>query len=57
MHPPIGIVLCSGQNETHVEYTLGGLSNQVFVSHHLLSLPTEKELAAFVRQTRHQLEQ
>ena len=53
---PIGIVLCSEKNETHVEYALGGLSNQVFVSRYLLSLPMKEELEVFVRQTRQQLE-
>ncbi len=28
----MGITLCSEKNETHVEYALGGVSNQVFVS-------------------------
>lgn len=55
-NPPIGIILCSEKNETHVEYALGGMSNQVFVSRYLLSLPTQEELQAFVQQTRRQLE-
>lgn len=55
-NPPIGIILCSEKNETHVEYALGGMSNQVFVSRYLLSLPTREELEAFVWQTRQQLE-
>jgi hypothetical protein len=52
---PIGIILCSEKNETHVEYALGGMSNQVFVSRYLLSLPTQEELQAFVQRTRQQL--
>src|SRR5262249_47578328 len=55
-NPPIGIILCSEKNETHVEYALGGMSNQVFVSCYLLSLPTQEELEAFVQRTRRQLE-
>jgi predicted nuclease of restriction endonuclease-like (RecB) superfamily len=54
-NPPIGIILCSEKNETHVEYALGGMSNQVFVSRYLLSLPTQEELQAFVQRTRQQL--
>ena len=55
-NPPIGLILCSEKNETHVEYALGGLSNQVFVSRYLLSLPTKEELEVFLRQTRKQLQ-
>ena len=55
-NPPIGLMLCSEKNETHVEYALGGLSNQVFVSRYLLQLPTKEDLEVFMRQTRRQLE-
>jgi hypothetical protein len=55
-NPPIGLVLCSEKNETHVEYALGGLSNKVFVSRYLLNLPTKEELEAFLRRTRRKLE-
>ena len=55
-HPPIGILLCSEKNETHVEYALGGMSNRIFVSRYLPQVPTEEELETFVRQTRHRLE-
>ncbi len=54
--PPIGLILCSEKNETHVEYALGGLSNQVFVSKYLLHLPSKEELEAFLRRTRKKLE-
>ncbi|MGH9834094.1 MAG: PDDEXK nuclease domain-containing protein [Blastocatellia bacterium] len=54
--PPIGLILCSEKNETHVEYALGGLSNQVFVSKYLLHLPPKEELEAFLRRTRKRLE-
>ena len=27
-NPPLGILLCSEKNETHVEYALGGMSNR-----------------------------
>ncbi|MGH9847132.1 MAG: PDDEXK nuclease domain-containing protein [Blastocatellia bacterium] len=55
-NPPIGLILCSEKNETHVEYALGGLSNQVFVSRYLLHLPTKEELEAFLRRARKKLE-
>lgn len=55
-NPPIGLLLCSEKNETHVEYALGGLENQVFVSKYQLHLPTEKELEDLIAQTRKLLE-
>jgi predicted nuclease of restriction endonuclease-like (RecB) superfamily len=55
-NPPVGLILCSEKNETHVEYALGGLSNRVFVSRYLLHLPTKEELEAFVRRMRKKLE-
>lgn len=55
-NPPIGILLCSEKNETHVEYALGGMSNRVFVSRYLTHLPTQEELEAFLQETRKRLE-
>ncbi len=55
-NPPIGLIRCSEKNETHVEYALGGLSNRVFVSRYLLTLPSAEELQAFPQRTRKQLE-
>ena len=55
-NPPIGLILCSEKNETHVEYALGGLSNPVFVSRYLLHLPTKEQLETFLRRTRRRLE-
>ncbi len=54
--PPIGLILCSEKNQTHVEYALGGLSNRVFVSKYLLHLPSKEELEAFLQRTRKKLE-
>jgi YhcG PDDEXK nuclease domain len=39
-NPPIGILLCSEKNETHVEYALGGMSNRIFVSRYLPHVTT-----------------
>ncbi len=55
-NPPIGILLCSEKNETHVEYALGGMSNQIFVSRYLPHVPTKEELETFLRKTRKRLE-
>ena len=45
---PIGIILCSGKNETLVKYATMGLSQRVFVSKYLINLPTEKELKIII---------
>src|SRR5258708_14545312 len=55
-NPPIGILLCSEKNETHVEYALGGMSNRIFVSRYMPHVPTKEELETFLRQTRDRLE-
>ena len=55
-NPPIGIILCSEKNETHVEYALGELNNRIFVSRYLLHLPGVEELEAFLQRTRQRLE-
>ncbi len=55
-NPPVGLILCTEKNETHVEYALGGLSNRVFVSSYLLHLPAEEELEKFLRRARRRLE-
>jgi predicted nuclease of restriction endonuclease-like (RecB) superfamily len=54
--PPVGLILCSEKNETHIEYALGGLSNRVFVSRYLLHLPAKEELEALIRKARKKLE-
>jgi len=55
-NPPIGIILCTDKNETKVRYATGGLDNTMFVSKYLVVLPSEEELAAFIRQDRERLE-
>lgn len=54
---PIGLILCSEKNETHVEYALGGLNNRVFVSRYLLYLPATEDLEKFLRRARKRLEE
>ncbi|MBX3276395.1 MAG: DUF1016 family protein [Acidobacteria bacterium] len=56
-NPPIGLVLCSEKNDTHVEYALGGLNNRVFVSRYLLHLPATEDLEKFLRRARKRLEE
>ena len=47
-NPPVGIILCADKNDSLVEYTTTGLSNEVFVSKYLVELPSKKELEAFM---------
>lgn len=46
---PIGIILSGRKNDLTVEYALGGISNQPFVSKYQLYLPKKEELEAEVK--------
>jgi predicted nuclease of restriction endonuclease-like (RecB) superfamily len=47
-NPPIGIILCTDKSETLVKYATSGLSQNVFVSKYMTSLPSEQELQKVV---------
>lgn len=49
-NPPIGIVLGADKNDILVEYAIGGISNNIFVSKYQLYLPDKKELAEKVKE-------
>lgn len=49
---PIGLLLCSDRDEVKVEYALGGLDNQLFVSRYLVALPSVDELRRFLQRDR-----
>ena len=48
--PPIGILLCTRKNDTLVEFALGDLNNQVFVSRYAVELPRKEEMERFITQ-------
>ena len=48
--PPIGILLCTRKNDALVEFALGDLSNQVFVSRYAVELPKKEEMERFITQ-------
>jgi len=48
--PPIGILLCTRKNDSLVEFALGDLSNQVFVSRYAVELPKKEEMERFIAQ-------
>ena len=47
-NPPVGLILCTDKNNLDVQYALGGLSNQIFVSRYVLYLPDKEQLLAQV---------
>jgi predicted nuclease of restriction endonuclease-like (RecB) superfamily len=47
-NPPIGIILCAGKSESVVKYATGGMSQNLFVSEYLTSLPTVDELKKII---------
>ena len=48
--PPIGILLCTSKNNALVEFALGDLSNQIFVSRYAVELPEKEEMERFITQ-------
>ncbi len=55
-NPPVGIVLCSDQDQATVEFATGGLDQKLFVSRYLVALPSAKQLTRFLEQDRDRLE-
>ncbi len=49
-NPPIGIVLGADKNDILVEYAIGGISNNIFVSKYQLHLPDKKVLEDKVKE-------
>jgi predicted nuclease of restriction endonuclease-like (RecB) superfamily len=49
-NPPIGIVLGANKNDILVEYAIGGISNNIFVSKYQLYLPDKKVLEEKVKE-------
>jgi len=49
-NPPIGIVLGADKNDILVEYAIGGISNNIFVSKYQLYLPDRKVLEQQVKE-------
>ena len=47
-NPPVGLILCTDKNNLDVQYALGGLSNQIFVSKYVLYMPEKEQLLAQV---------
>lgn len=48
-NPPVGLLLCSDKDHALVEYALGGMDENLFVSSYKVALPKPEELEAFLR--------
>lgn len=51
-HPPVGLILCTQQDEALARYALDGLHNQMLVREYLTALPPEAQLAREVNRAR-----
>ena len=47
--PPVGILLCTQQNQALVKYALAGMDQSLFVSRYQMQLPETRELEAFLQ--------
>lgn len=47
--PPVGILLCTQKNEALVEFALGDLSNQLFVSRYAVEMPKKQDMERFLQ--------
>jgi hypothetical protein len=48
--PPVGILLCTRKNQALVEFALGDLSNNLFVSRYAVEMPKKTEMERFLKQ-------
>jgi predicted nuclease of restriction endonuclease-like (RecB) superfamily len=51
-NPPVGILLCADKDNEEVHYATAGLPHAVFVSRYLVALPSEVQLARWLREER-----
>ena len=49
-NPPVGILLCTKKGKKMVEYALGSINQQLFVSTYQLTLPNKQELENIIKQ-------
>ncbi len=53
---PIGVILCTDKDAAEVHYATAGIERSVFVSRYLAQLPSEDQLAQWLREERALLE-
>ena len=49
-NPPIGLLLCTHKDQTLVEYALGGMDENLFVSSYKVALPKREAIETFLRE-------
>lgn len=49
---PVGLLLCSDKDQTKVEYAIGGLDQQLFVSRYLVALPKPTDIEQLIERDR-----
>lgn len=49
-NPPVGLLLCTNKDQSLVEYALGGMDKNLFVSSYKIALPSRAELEHFLHQ-------
>jgi predicted nuclease of restriction endonuclease-like (RecB) superfamily len=56
-NPPVGLLLCSGKDQTKVEYATTGLDRRLFVSRYLVALPKPEQIEQLIERDRAAWEQ
>jgi predicted nuclease of restriction endonuclease-like (RecB) superfamily len=54
-NPPIGILLCTDKNDELVEYALGGMDKNLFVTTYQTALPSQNELKQFLQKEKRKI--
>ena len=55
-NPPVGLILCAGQDAAVAQYALGGMTNKILAAEYRTALPDEKLLVEELRRSRKLLE-
>jgi predicted nuclease of restriction endonuclease-like (RecB) superfamily len=55
-NPPVGLILCAGQDAAVAQYALGGMTNKILAAEYRTALPDEKLLVEELRRSRRLLE-
>lgn len=56
-NPPVGLILCTENDSVVAKYSLYGSTNKILATEYRINLPTEKDLAEKLKQTRKFIEQ
>jgi len=56
-NPPVGILLCTDNNQALAQYALAGMDSQLFVSQYQVELPTKETLEGYLNETLRNLDE